>query len=231
MKIYRFCKNATSHNDLSIGLIGKLSLVEGMLPLPAILIKNRNSSLLSPGKIFTNSMNNHLDKSTMLYAYKGWEELCDLYTLEEIEWAYSNGWRIYEIFIKPLSVGTSSLDNYQCVFDKTHITQCREMSLDKVYREYVENDKCMNYVQVNILDNIFDDSIGIIKALCYLNEEFILSFRDEYSYKDSSIDKYRKLYADVKRDSKEWNKLRKLSESGIIEDAITIIKSMYILNK
>lgn len=216
MKIYRVCRNKTNHFDLSYGLVGTLAEY-GMLPLTGVLIKNRNTILCAPGKIFTKSSNISKEKGDperMLFGYKDWSSFCHLYTPREIEWIYKEEWPVYEIDINPKYLVTSDLDEYQCVFDKTKITHCKPLNLKDVlnsYDEYYNDQSDFNYICANMVDNIVDDTLTAINIFIKIREGFNIGFRDKYSNKDTNLEDYRqKLIYRINPEDDEWEELKEL---------------------
>jgi hypothetical protein len=234
MKIYRVCRNKTDHFDLSYGLVGTLA-ESGMLPLPGVLIKNRNTVLCTPGKVFTKSSNINKEKGDpkrMLFGYKDWFSFCHLYTPREIEWMYKEGWPVYEIDINPKYIVTSDLDEYQCIFDKTKITHCKLLNLNDVlnsYDEYYNDQSDFNYICTNMIDNVVDDTLSAIDIFIKINEGFTIGFRDEYSNKDTKLEDYRpKPTYRVSPGDNEWEELKELVEDcSNSEKNIEFFKRLY----
>jgi hypothetical protein len=104
------------------GLSGYLSSTDGYINLFGALIKSRTSSLLTPGIIFGKSCNiNKFPEDIIKYlvfGYRDWECVETMYSIDEITWLYSEGYKIAEIDINPNDVIISDIDKYQCLFNR-----------------------------------------------------------------------------------------------------------------
>lgn len=216
MKIYRVCKDRLHKNDMLHGLSGYLSSTDGYINLFGALIKSRTSSLLTPGIIFGKSCNiNKFPEDIIKYlvfGYRDWECVETMYSIDEITWLYSEGYKIAEIDINPNDVIISDIDKYQCLFNRIKSKRINYLELKDVkdcYDEY----KAENYVMVNLFDHYVDDALGLIKHLTYLDLNFILSFRckNNTGYTDLSEYENKKILP-VKVNSELWNELKLISE-------------------
>lgn len=232
MKIYRVAKDKEKKNDMTYGLVGYLAESK-RINFYGVLIKNRNSSLLLPGKLFarTCNLNPKVRVNNLMYGYRNWSSLMEMYSFNELNWIYEQGYSVYEIDIQPKYIITSPLDRIQCVFDCNKCMSITKLSKEEVINSY--NGNSLTYISIDLVDKLIDDSLTTIKFLIEIKVPFILSFRDQHNYNETDPKNYMpKTLVLVEEESDVWNKLDSITKVSCdnTEDNINSLMEIYYGN-